>query len=118
MFVFDESKVRFEVSAKQDWLEVRGNAVISGDDDYDKSVEDEIIARLNDGDVWAWAEVIVTARYDGINGIEGVDYLGCCTYADEADFVTSGGYYDDMCRAACAELRDELERIYNAVHAS
>jgi hypothetical protein len=74
----------------------------SGDDAYDKSVEDAIIA---DGNVWAWASISVAAR---IGGTECRDYLGCCSYKDEAGFK-DGGYYLDMKGEALSGLRDMLE---------
>ncbi|MHC4121721.1 MAG: hypothetical protein ACYSWO_29975, partial [Planctomycetota bacterium] len=107
--MFDDSKVSFEIEVWQDDACVRGNAMCSGDDDFDREVEDTIIDRLDGGDVWAWATVRVVARYDGIDDIEGDDYLGCCNYADEADFK-AGGYCDDMCDVAKEALIAELER--------
>src|ERR1700692_675881 len=80
------------LQVEQDDIAVRGNAMASGDEAYDKEGEDGILARLDRGDVWAWACVKVTvAGY----GCEGTDYLGCCNYADEQDF-RKGGYFDDM----------------------
>lgn len=91
--------------AEQDDAPVRGNAAASGDDAYDKEVEDAILARLDRGDVWAWASVKVSAR---LGGCEGVDYLGCCSYDSEADFRRPGDYFDDMVVRAKDELAKEL----------
>ena len=49
--------VEFNVRAERDWTDVRGNAMCSGDNDFDKECEDKIIADLNDGNIWAWASV-------------------------------------------------------------
>lgn len=108
--MFDDSMVSYSIEAEVERIDVRGNAMCSGDNDFDKEVEDRILARLDDGDVWAWASVKVTARYDGIDGIEGVDYLGCCSYADEADFRNCP-YYDDMKDIARENLYAQLEGI-------
>ena len=89
-----------EVIAEQDDCEVRGNALASGDDAADRECEDTIIERLNNGDVWAWASVAVKVSHPAWPEIEGVDYLGCCSYADEADFTAYDGYYPDMVREA------------------
>jgi hypothetical protein len=112
---FDDSKVSYEVTAEYDHAPVVGNAMCSGDPAYDAEVEDSIIARCNAGDVWAWACVKVTARYDGIDCVEGVDYLGCCSYASEADFMQPGGYFDDMKAVALADLADKLDAIVTAL---
>lgn len=91
---------------------VRGNAMASGDDVLDKKVEDEILARLEWGDVWAWCTVIVTAQVE-IDGevFRGRDSLGCCSYKDEKDFKHPEGYYPSM----CSEAFDDLMRsVYAA----
>lgn len=100
-----EDEVTFEVTAEQDDLSVRGNALASGDDDEDRKCEDEILRRLDQGDVWAWASVRVTARW---NGYEGHNYLGACCYRDEEDFITCGDYYEDMKREALRDLNETL----------
>lgn len=109
--MFDESRVQYTIEARQDDVHVRGNAIASGNDDYDRRVEDEILARLDGGDVWAWAYVCVVATYPGIDGIEGRDYLGCCSYASELDFANNSGYYEDMKKAACADLEAKLAAV-------
>jgi hypothetical protein len=106
--MFDDSKVSYEIEVCQDDVEVRGNAMYSGNDDLDRKVEDTIIARLDEGDVWAWCIVKVIATYEGVGGVEGADYLGACNYADEEDFKTCG-YYDDMKEEARCALYAELE---------
>jgi len=106
--MFDDSKVSFEIEVEGSDVEVRGNAMCSGDADADREYEDAIIARINDGDVWAWALVRVVARYDGIDDAYGDDYLSGCSYADEDDFKADG-YYEDMCEVAKKELYTVLE---------
>lgn len=101
-------QVQFTLEVKQEDILVRGNAVISGDNAVDKKVEDEIIDRLENGDVWAWASVCVRAEW---KGIEGVDYLGCCCYKDENDFKQPGGYYEDMKKEAFAELLQKVKEL-------
>lgn len=87
---------------------VRGNALASGDAVEDKACEDEILARLNQGDVWAWATVTVEARYAGLVGRNS---LGCCSYRDEAEFREPGGYFDDMKAEALADLQSEIDTL-------
>jgi hypothetical protein len=101
-------QVEFTLVAEQDDVEVRGNAVASGDDLMDKKIEDEIIERLDSGDVWAWACVTVTARW---KGLEGVDHLGACSYRDERDFIQSSGYYEEMKKEAYADLIAHLHSL-------
>ena len=114
---FDDSKVTYEVTAEPDDIEVRGNAMASGNDEFDRRVENEILERCAGGDVWAWASVKVTARYDDIDSVEGVDYLGGCSYADEDDFKQAGGYYDDMKKIARDDLFAQLEAIHDTLTA-
>ena len=103
-----EADVCFYVIAEQDHMPVRGNALASGDDEEDRKYEDEILTRLDSGDVWAWAAVTVEARY---HGLVGVDHLGCCSYRDEADFRKPGDYFDDMKREALADLQRQIDEL-------
>lgn len=63
---------------------------------------------LHDGDVWGWCAVKVTGRW---NGLEASDHLGACSYMDENDFKTPGGYYDDMRANVLKELDENAEKI-------
>src|SRR5688572_13886675 len=92
----DDNDLIYNLEADFDDIPVRGNALAFGDDAEDKRCEDEIIERLESGDVWAWASVKVTCCHKDLPEIEGVDYLGGCSYLDESDFKQPGGYYDDM----------------------
>lgn len=96
------NEVVISLEVEQDLTEVRGNALASGDAAADRECEDEIIARLNDGDVWAWACVRVVARRG--NRVAYSNWLGGCSYRDEDDFCQPGGYFDDMKAEALAEL--------------
>ena len=55
--MFDDSMVSYSIEAEFDHIPVRGNIMCSGDDDFDRSIEDAVIDRLDGGDVWAWAAV-------------------------------------------------------------
>lgn len=94
----DKYDVSFE--ALPETIRVRGNAMASGDDELDRQVEDEILSRLESGDIFAWFTAKVTAR-DGNN--EATDYLGCCNYRDADDF-RMGGYYLDMVEECVRQL--------------
>jgi len=95
---------RIEVDYEEE--AVRGNAVSSGDLEFDRQVEDEILARMAAGDVWAWAQVTMIAEYEGFRGS---DVLGGCSYKDENDFKRDGGYYEDMKTSALADLKSTLK---------
>ena len=98
----EENGITYRLYIEQDELPVRGNALASGDDAEDKPCEDEIIERLENGDVWAWANVNVEASvYIEGQHFQGDDWLGGCSYANTADFVQpvkpgEGSYWEDM----------------------
>lgn len=102
-------EVEFTIQPEQEDTPVHGNAVVSGDKDKDREVENRILKQLESGDLWAWCTVKVTARY---KGFEGHDYLGCCSYKDEADF-RRGGYFEGMKQAAYDDLIHNLD---DAIH--
>jgi hypothetical protein len=96
------------IQVELDDTPIRGNAMASGDDSYDKEIEDTIINKVNDGNVWAWASVIVIAEW---NGFKGRDHLGCCSYKNEDEFK-SDGYYRDMVNSAVDDLNNTLSEVY------
>jgi len=96
--------VEFNVEVCVEDAEVRGNAMCSGDDAFDREVEDHILSELKDGNIWAWSTIRVSAYIDGV---EGIDYLGCCNYMDEEDF-RKDAYYFDMKGCALNDLRTKM----------
>lgn len=101
--------VTFTLSVEfEDDVPVRGSFA-SGDDAADEQLVQEILARLDRGEVWAWACVTVQATWEGISA--GAS-LGACSYANEKDFKTEGGYYEDM----CGEALDDLNATLAAMH--
>lgn len=89
---------------------VRGNAMASGDDDFDRKTENNILRRVNLGHTWAWCDVTVTVEYGGFSG---QDTMGCCSYQNKQDFlnVEKNGYLPDMIQQAIDEL---INNVYNA----
>lgn len=98
--------VTFSIEIEAEDIPVRGNALASGDDAADKEAEDAIIAQIESGDNWAWCTVFVYASW---NDHRAQTNLGCCSYADEADFKGEGGYYEQMCADALDALNADLQ---------
>lgn len=107
-----DAEVSIALEVEQEWMDVRGNAMATDEPELDKQYEDEIIARLDSGDVWAWASVIVKATW---GPLEGTDSLGGCSYKDEADFIANSGYYDDMVQNAKDECWREVQRLQSKI---
>jgi len=97
------------VTAFPEEIPVKGNAMCSGDEDFDQKVESEILERLEQDDLWAWATVCVTAEWEGLKETE---HLGCCCYADEEEFRQEGGYFDEMVEEALSNLNLRLRSLY------
>lgn len=97
-------EVAFTLHCHHEDLPVRGNAMASGDDKFDREVEDEIIRRLKDGGIWAWCAVTVEAKWQSFTG---EDHLGGCSYASEEEFKT-GGYYENMKKNALESLNNSV----------
>lgn len=100
------------IHAEQDDCPVRGNAMASGDDDDDRACEDVILARLDKGDLWAWASVTVRAELDEFTG---ENHLGGCSYLHEEDFRQQGGYFEQMQEEARTDLACALERAWETL---
>lgn len=84
---------------------VRGYVQASEDEETDRLAEEAVLARVAGGDVWAWADVTVTATCEGC-GARGTDCLGACSYDSEARFREESAYYRDMVDAAKYEAKD------------
>jgi hypothetical protein len=101
--------IEFTIECLPEDQELRGNVIASDNENADRAYEDEIIARLDRGDVWAWCTVKVTAEW---RGYKGAAYLGGCTYTNERDFTENNSdYYDDMKREALDSLNASIRSI-------
>lgn len=107
--------IHIRVTAYPEDIPVKGNALCSGDEDFDQQVEAEILERLEQDDVWAWATVCVSAEWEGLKETE---YLGCCCYANEEEFRQEGGYFDDMVQEALTNLNLRLRSLYEKMSVS
>jgi hypothetical protein len=102
-------EVTFSMKVEQDQLELRGNCSTTGDELADRECEENIVSELEQGNVWAWAWVEITASVE-VDGevFEGRDSLGGCSYASEADFKKDA-YYADMQAQAMEDLRNNIK---------
>lgn len=109
-----QNDVQIQVEALPECIPVKGNAMCSGDEDFDRQVESEILERLEQDDLWAWATVCVTAEWEGQRE---TTYLGCCCYEGEEEFRQEGGYFDDMVDEAISNLNRRLQNLYEKMSA-
>lgn len=98
-------QVAFSIQVEESDTPIRGNASAI-DEVTDREAEEWVLNHLRQGNVWAWADVRVVARWCGF---QGDDSLCCVMETSERSFMDSG-YYDDMKDAALAELIDNLAR--------
>ena len=108
----EKEDVEFRVSCLEEAMPVRGNATASGDPEFDREVEDEIIAKLDGGNPWAWCCVKVEAIFSTEDApYVGEAYLGGCSYEDEDDFTAHSGYYEGLCEEALDDLNRKLRSL-------
>ena len=105
-------EIAIRLNAEPEFIPVEGNAMASGDDAFDQEIEHNILSRLQQDDVWAWAAVTVTASWGPFSAS---DHLGCCSYADEDDFRQPCGYFDDMVDEALEELNKIVLDAYRQI---
>lgn len=106
-------EVTFTLKAEPEDIPVRGNLICSGDSEFDKKCEDEVIARLESGDVWAWCYVSVTATWGEFQGSAA---LGGNSYESEADFLESNSdYYEDLKVNALEDLNYQVSRAFEKI---
>jgi hypothetical protein len=101
-------EVTFSLEVEEDDIPIRGNCMASGDDAADEACAKEIEQRLKNGDVWAWCNVRVTARWKDWTG---QDSLGACSCESEEDFKANSDYYEDMKIAALVDLNRRISEV-------
>lgn len=107
MIELDLADVTFELCVEPEFMPVRGNVMDGGPgfEAADRAAEDEILSRLDQGDVWAWAIVSVHAS---LGTLQGIASLGGCSYADEAEFRACGEVAD-LEAEALDDLRQQIK---------
>lgn len=81
-----------KITVRQSDIPVRGNAIVSGDDEYDRNVENQIISDL-EWNVWAWCDITVSLELKIAGHVfKGEDIATGCQYKDEQDFIKSALY--------------------------
>ena len=102
----DKDEISWSFTMEPEHVPVRGNAIVSGDEAYDRQVEDEIIKRLDDGDQAAWFCLKVTGTFGECQYSE---YLGCCSYESDPDLRAIA---EDS--GIIETVTDELRKMHNA----
>ena len=102
-----DDEIEYDVILHSEDIPVRGNATVSGDDEFDRKVEDSIIRDLDDGNPWAWCTIEIRARFGKWSGR---DTLGCCSYKSQAEFENDV-YFSDMKRQAKLALFREIASL-------
>lgn len=100
-----DDEVTFTIDFVPEDLPVRGNAQESEDPDSDKEVEDEILARLNKGDYFAWCCVKVTAKWEDWSAS---DTIGAVSFGDN-DNPEECDYIPDLKLGALHYLNEKVK---------
>lgn len=108
--MFKNIDVLIRIDCLPEETPIRGNASAI-DDETDRKNEELIVSQLKDGNPWAWCVVKVTGLW---HGIEESEYLGCCSFNSEKDFVESG-HYQDMKDACIDRIKERAVEIVNAI---
>jgi hypothetical protein len=115
--MFTINDVDISINVEPEHIPVQENLIVSGDEEFDKKCEDEIIARLDSGDVWAWCIVKVTVApktLEYTDELNGFAYLGGCSYENQEEFEQSD-YYKDMIDWALEDLNNKSKEIYECL---
>lgn len=101
--------IDIELTSSPEETPILGNAIASGNEAADCEVEEGIRHALEEGNEWAWCSVRVKGTYKGI--LEAEDHLGCCSYGNEEEFRTPGGYYDDMVQTVVDLINEQRNAV-------
>lgn len=97
--------IEIEILCEEEYESPEG-CFASDEPELDSMIVKGIKDRLNSGDLWAWFCAHVRVTY---NGFVGDDYLGACSYENEADF-RNGGYFDDMVDMCIDQINAQIEK--------
>ena len=78
--------------------------------ELDNQLAQKIIDDLESGNMYAWFCARVTVSYLHMSESE---YLGCCSYDSEKDFIADSGYYMDMAEEARQRLELKINELYS-----
>jgi hypothetical protein len=102
-------RVAFRLTYEKDDLPVRGNAQVSGDDNDDRQVEDEILARLDRGEAYAWCVLKVEACWGGFVGSA---TLSAVSVAEEKDLEVEA---EDLKAEALDDLNEQIAKTHRVL---
>jgi len=97
--------IEYDIAFVPEAAPVRGNAMFTDSPDFNRIVEDRILADIDGGNPWAWVSVRYTASIDGIRCSA---YRDCCSFASEYGFRQSSAFLD-MREDVVEQLRQEIE---------
>ncbi len=107
VILFDLSAATYEVEVTQSDIPVEGNAMASGDSEFDSKVEEDIKKELDNGNTYAWCDILVKAK---LNGLEGSDSLGAVSVKNEEELENLIAEHD-MRNNALAELEQQVKEL-------
>ena len=73
---------------------------------------DEIIESIENGSMIYFCAKV----YGMVEGVElSEDYLGCCLYKSEEDFINNSGYFDDMSETVAEESVSMIKKLVEKI---
>jgi len=103
-------EVEFENGVEPEFIVLEGNVLCSGDDKADREAEAEVRRRLEAGDTSAWCILVVTARWEGW---EGMASLGAYQFpAGQKGWENQEYAKDDYSQLRVDALADLNQRIH------
>jgi hypothetical protein len=85
-------------------LEVMPENIPIEDNLHTREIQKEIKEQLNQDNLWAWCSVKITGTYKVLSAYS---CLGCCSYKDLNDFMSSG-YAADMQQEILQDIRNQI----------
>lgn len=75
---------------------------------FEEEEDKELLEKIYSGE-YSYFCARVTAYKNGIRLAD--EYLGCCCYANREDFMTEGGYYEDMRDAVVNQAQSTIRLL-------
>jgi hypothetical protein len=109
----DEGALEIRVDVEDEFIPINADQLPSY---TEEQLED--LREAASQNIWKWCSVGVTAHYtteDGTILVSDTEWLGCCSYESEQDFIDNSGYYEDMKDTVTKDIMGQVKNIYDYV---
>lgn len=93
--ILDLDDVEYSTKIEFSDIPVKGNVQASEDDEADEAAENEVLAEIANGNVYAWCDIIVYATLGGFDGLASLGAVSCKTEEEVEATIADHGMREE-----------------------